>query len=36
MTGRLNSADPVSGMSTELDAVAATIIGGTSMSGGEG
>ena len=36
MMGRLNSADPVSGTSTELDAVAATIIGGTSMAGGEG
>ena len=36
MSGRLNSADPVVGSSMAMDAIAATIIGGTSMSGGEG
>ncbi len=36
VTGRLNSAEPLAGSGTELDAVAAAIIGGTSMSGGEG
>ena len=36
LTGRLGSAEPIAGSGTELDAVAASIIGGTSMTGGEG
>ena len=36
MSGRLNSADPVVGANMGMDAIAAAIIGGTSMSGGEG
>lgn len=36
VTGRLNSAEPVAGAGMELDAIAASVIGGTSMSGGEG
>lgn len=33
---RLNSAQPALGQGYELDAIAATVIGGTSLSGGEG
>lgn len=33
---RLNSATPNAGIGYELDAIAATVIGGTSVSGGEG
>lgn len=33
---RLNSATPLAGRGYELDAIAATVIGGTSVSGGEG
>ena len=33
---RLNSAQPALGAGYELDAIAATVIGGTSLSGGEG
>jgi len=36
LIGRLNSASPTSGKSYEMDAIAAAVIGGTSMSGGEG
>ena len=36
MTARLNSAQPIAGMNYELDAIAATVIGGTSLLGGEG
>ncbi|MGI6161496.1 MAG: ABC transporter permease [Christensenellales bacterium] len=36
MTARLNSADAVVGNNMQMDAIAAAIIGGTSMSGGEG
>ncbi|NPV53148.1 MAG: ribose ABC transporter permease [Firmicutes bacterium] len=36
LTSRLNSADPTAGMGFELDAIAAVIIGGTSLFGGEG
>jgi ribose transport system permease protein len=36
LTARLNSAQPAAGMSYELDAIAAAVIGGTSLSGGEG
>ncbi|MCP4396420.1 MAG: ribose ABC transporter permease [bacterium] len=36
LTARLNSAQPIAGMTYELDAIAATVIGGTSLSGGEG
>ena len=36
LTARLNSAQPIAGMSYELDAIAATVIGGTSLLGGEG
>ncbi len=33
---RLNSAQPALGAGYELDAIAAAVIGGTSLSGGEG
>lgn len=33
---RLNSATPLAGQGYELDAIAATVIGGTSISGGQG
>lgn len=36
MAARLNSAEAIAGQGTELDAIAAAIIGGTSMRGGEG
>lgn len=36
MTARLNSAQPSTGAGYEMDAIAACIIGGASMSGGEG
>jgi ribose/xylose/arabinose/galactoside ABC-type transport system permease subunit len=36
LIGRLNSASPTAGKSYEMDAIAATVIGGTSMNGGEG
>lgn len=36
MAARLNSAQPALGQGYELDAIAAVIIGGTSMSGGKG
>jgi ribose transport system permease protein len=36
MASRLNSAQPALGMGYELDAIAAVVIGGTSLSGGEG
>jgi len=36
LVGRLNTAQPTAGLNYELDAIAATVIGGTSMSGGEG
>ena len=36
LTARLNSAQPIAGMMYELDAIAATVIGGTSLVGGEG
>lgn len=36
MTARLNSASPVVGDGYELDAIAASVIGGTSMEGGKG
>ncbi len=36
LTARLSSADPTSGTMFELDAIAATVMGGTSLSGGEG
>ena len=36
LTARLNSAQPVAGTSYELDAIAAAVIGGTSLLGGEG
>ena len=36
LTARLNSAQPIAGNMFELDAIAATVIGGTSLSGGEG
>ncbi len=36
MSSRLNSAEAIAGQGTELDAIAAAIIGGTSMRGGEG
>jgi ribose transport system permease protein len=34
--GRINSGHPSSGMGYELDAIAAVVIGGTSLSGGKG
>ena len=36
LTARLNSAQPIAGMMYELDAIAATVIGGTSLMGGVG
>jgi ribose transport system permease protein len=36
MASRLNSAQPALGQGYELDAIAAAVIGGTSLSGGEG
>ncbi len=36
LTARLNSAGPNAGIMYELDAIAATVIGGTSLMGGEG
>lgn len=36
LTARLNSAQPIAGMMYELDAIAATVIGGTSLFGGKG
>jgi ribose transport system permease protein len=36
LTARLNSAQPIAGFMYELDAIAATVIGGTSLLGGSG
>jgi len=36
LTARLNSAQPIAGIMYELDAIAAVVIGGTSLIGGEG
>ncbi len=36
LTARLNSAQPIAGFMYELDAIAAAVIGGTSLMGGEG
>lgn len=36
LASRLNSAQPATGQGYELDAIAAVVIGGTSLSGGEG
>lgn len=36
LTARINSAQPVAGIGYELDAIAATVIGGTSLMGGQG
>lgn len=36
LTARLNSAQPIAGIMYELDAIAATVIGGTSLNGGSG
>jgi ribose transport system permease protein len=36
LTSRLDSAQPAAGMSYEMDAIAAAVIGGASLSGGEG
>jgi ribose/xylose/arabinose/galactoside ABC-type transport system permease subunit len=36
LTARLNSAQPIAGIMYELDAIAATVIGGTSLMGGSG
>ena len=36
LTARLNSAQPIAGMMYKLDAIAATVIGGTSLLGGSG
>ncbi len=36
LTARLNSAQPIAGIMYELDAIAATVIGGTSLTGGVG
>jgi ribose/xylose/arabinose/galactoside ABC-type transport system permease subunit len=35
-TARLNAAEPIAGSSAELDAIAAVVMGGTSLSGGMG
>ncbi len=36
LTARLNSAQPIAGIMYELDAIAAVVIGGTSLLGGDG
>lgn len=36
ITSRLNSAQPTAGQSYEMDAIAAVVLGGTSLSGGKG
>lgn len=36
LTSRLNSAQPTAGVGYELDAIAAVVLGGTSLSGGKG
>lgn len=36
LTARLNSAEPLAGQGYEMDAIAAVILGGTSMRGGKG
>lgn len=36
LVGRLNSASPTAGLEYEMNAIAATVIGGASMTGGEG
>jgi ribose transport system permease protein len=36
LIGQMNSADPSFGKGYELDVIAATVIGGISMTGGEG
>ncbi|MCM3024463.1 ribose ABC transporter permease RbsC [Heyndrickxia ginsengihumi] len=36
LTSRLNSAQPTAGTSYEMDAIAAVVLGGTSLSGGKG
>ncbi|HET7292965.1 MAG TPA: ribose ABC transporter permease [Vicinamibacteria bacterium] len=36
LTARLNSAQPIAGIMYELDAIAAAVIGGTSLKGGSG
>jgi ribose/xylose/arabinose/galactoside ABC-type transport system permease subunit len=36
LTARLSAAEPIAGVMYELDAIAATVMGGTSLMGGEG
>jgi ribose transport system permease protein len=36
LTGMLKSADPAAGQGYEMQAIAASIIGGTALTGGEG
>ena len=36
VTSRLSSAQPLAGQSYEMDAIAAAVIGGTSLKGGQG
>ena len=36
VTSRLSSAQPTAGMGYELDAIAAVVVGGTSLMGGKG
>lgn len=36
LTARLNSAQPIAGVMYELDAIAAVVMGGTSLNGGQG
>lgn len=36
LIGRLNSAQPMAGQSFEMDAIAAVVLGGTSLAGGQG
>lgn len=36
LTGRLNSAQPTAGAAFEMDAIAAVVLGGTSLAGGHG
>ena len=36
MVGRINTGQPIAGQGWEIDAIAATIVGGTALSGGQG
>jgi ribose/xylose/arabinose/galactoside ABC-type transport system permease subunit len=36
MVGRINTGQPIAGQGWEIDAIAAAIVGGTALSGGQG